>query len=285
MIRGKNAAFGLMAMVPLLFAGSVSGAAELTTAPRSKQEFCTRAKQDPRYFQRLLLSPENQLAYTNSGGLGNAGICWWHSRFTRNATYSAIYRPDLPRPTPEQVDQILKTIKGASGVVEIPGYRNLREFSHAHWDKIHGVLEGWQIQHGVFGFGWLFNNIGASDDAKPAHVESAMNSLYNRVKNKGQVVYQNLQMPGVVAHAWLVIDMEKTSNGYRLMVVDSNYSGVAIHLYRRGQTKMPYGDMYPFTPWVGHTGELDNLVSNVESHCEIPLSASREEALTIESMN
>ncbi|WP_291515606.1 hypothetical protein [Bdellovibrio sp. ArHS] len=239
-------------------------------AATSKAEFCKQAAKNPHYFQSLLLNEENIMAFTNEGGLLNGGVCWWHSRLTRNATYMAIYRPDLPRPSDAEVDKILSKLKSGNSVVEIPGYRNFREFTSDYRTKIQGLLESWQITHGVLGLGFVGGNIGGLEGVDPALIDSIMDRLYERIVKRGQVVYQYLQMPGVVAHAWLVVDMVKTKNGYDLKVVDSNYLNPTTVSYVYGQT-MQYAGWYPFNPYINRTTELWNIVKTVEKYCKIKM--------------
>ena len=62
------------------------------------------------------------------------GVCWWHSQFHRAATYQAYYNPDKPKidlSTKEgqiQMKDLVKDISRFRRPVEIPGYKNLKEF-------------------------------------------------------------------------------------------------------------------------------------------------------------
>ena len=111
------------------------------SASQEEVKFC--AEND---VQKKISNSNNRLSFTNSGGLVNGGVCWWHSRFTRNANYVAVFSPDKAKPhnktmrrpkkparkspikrlpAPGSVKYILKQIKYGK-VVEIPGYKNLR---------------------------------------------------------------------------------------------------------------------------------------------------------------
>lgn len=92
-------------------------------ASQSAAEYCVD-RRDENFMQDLAKNSQNHLAFRNSGGLLNGGVCWWHSRFTRNALYLAIYRPDLPRPNGDQMASIIRDIRNGRTVVTIssPGH-------------------------------------------------------------------------------------------------------------------------------------------------------------------
>ncbi len=66
----------------------------------SKKEFFFLVR-NPVHFKRVILYKNNRLVFDGSGGIRNGGLCWWHSRLTRSATYLTVYQPDLPKPTEE----------------------------------------------------------------------------------------------------------------------------------------------------------------------------------------
>jgi hypothetical protein len=76
----------------------------------------------------LTLGFLNTLDFTNPPGHFNAGLCWWHSRFQRNAFYLATYSPDSPRPNESQAKEIIAKIINGDEVVEIPGFENMNSF-------------------------------------------------------------------------------------------------------------------------------------------------------------
>ena len=82
-----------------------------------------------------------------------------------------------------------------------------------------------------------------------------------------EVVYQKLQMPGVTAHAWLVLGMTQTSNGYRLLVLDSNTYSPDTYYYEKGMTSFGYHGFTNFVPYTGKTKEENKLKSIVAKDC------------------
>ncbi|UXR65890.1 hypothetical protein EZJ49_06465 [Bdellovibrio bacteriovorus] len=216
--------------------------AEAKQAPTNKAEFCAMTTQD---YRDLLMKKENHLAFVNEGGIGGQGVCWWHSMFTRNATYLAIYRPELPRPTRSEARQIIEDISANRGVVDIPGFRNLEEFSAAHRDQIQASLDAGQIVDGGILFGWV-RGVTGNHEVHPQQLENMMNDLYSEVRS-GRVAYQMLQIEGIMAHAWLVVDMERDGDGYILKVLDSNYRDVYKVYYKRGMKQLLDYDSVPYT--------------------------------------
>ena len=213
----------------------------------SREEFCKNAK-NPDYFKTLLFDSENHNSSSNSaGGLGT-GLCWWHSEFQRSATYLAVYRPDLPRPDEAEARALINDIMTKQGVVEIPGFNNFREFSGRYYSLVEKMLTAGEVTTSVFELGFVKGLIGSSGGAD-AKLAREMDDLYDEVVNKKGIAFQVLQMPGVEAHAWIVLDMRKTEAGYDLAFVDSNMSGeVGLYHYRRGEPMRMYlGDFAPHT--------------------------------------
>jgi hypothetical protein len=109
----------------------------------SAESFCADRKNID-FVKDLTLSSNNLMSFTNHGGLANGGVCWWHSRFQRNALYLTLYKPDLPKPNDEETRDIVAAIRAGDAVVEIPGYKNFAEFSKDKEAAIQRELEKWQ---------------------------------------------------------------------------------------------------------------------------------------------
>ncbi|MDG0816822.1 hypothetical protein [Bdellovibrio svalbardensis] len=247
MIQSRTFFYGMTLVVTTLFS-SLLHAAEINKsgsvkAPTSRKEYCTGAS-DVNYFKSLVYSYENRLSFLNSGGIGNGGVCWWHSMFTRNATYVAVYRPDLRRADRQKAVEIIADIVDGRAVVEVPGYHNLYEFSTDYHREIQSALNRWQIGEGI-AFGWL-RGITGRTRVEPGTLKVMMDELYQEVK-RGHVTYQKLQIPGIMAHAWLVVDMNKTLMGYDLEVIDSNYRDIRTIHYQKGMTHLNEYNSVPYT--------------------------------------
>jgi hypothetical protein len=192
-------------------------------------------------------------------------VCWWHSRFTRNAAYIVRFRPDLVAPTAAEAKKIIKDIRNAKKIVEVPGFANLYDFSRSHDELILRELEAWQRKDGFVNQQWVAGLSGSSN-IKPEALERRMDELFARVQ-MGEVVYQKLQMPGITAHAWLVLGMTQTSNGYRLLVLDSNTYSPDTYYYEKGMTSFGYHGFTNFVPYTGKTKEENKMKSIVAKDC------------------
>ena len=232
-------------------------------------------------LQEKIKSYDNSMAFSNYGGLANGGVCWWHSRWHRNATYLAYFSPDKPKPEFDfkserkehdaeglSIKEIIKKIKGGDRVVEIPGYRNLREFTAENSRLIQQTLEGWQKEDGFLNQKWVFG-LFREKSIKPQKLQRQMEKLYNYIQ-EGDIVYQMLQLEGITAHAWLVAGMEQTANGYELHVIDSNFPAqVQRATYTIGDSYVrgtwQYGN---FAPHTGNKGEERGLKKARRKFCE-----------------
>lgn len=228
------------------------------------------------FFQKRLREEQgNRLAFRNLPGPAERGLCWWHSRLTRSALYLAVFRPDQEqKPDADQVEEILNHLMDRDQVVEIPGYSNLWDFSKDHLPEIESALSGWSlwdtlnlnIRNAFIGNIW----------EKPQRLSQLMDKLYHEVKVNGRVVFQTLQLPGISAHSWLVVDMDPTPKGYQFKVVDSNYLDVQVWEYERGQTQFNYSftEFLPvegrFVPYINRDwyDEETQIISVLKSRCQ-----------------
>jgi hypothetical protein len=236
-----------------------------------------------------LTQESNRLSFLNSGGLANGGVCWWHSRFLRNATYLAYFDPEksIPEdayvwktvpnpggkgsrrdrvPAPGSIKDILQKIKAGRDVVEVPGFANLADFSRHFQDEIQDLLNQWQIEDGFIYQQWV-RGLSGSVVVAPEHLAKIMDELHARVSD-GEIVYQKLQIEGVTAHAWLVIGSQKTNSGYRIDVIDSNYHSPQTYTYSRGDTSLNHYWYGAFTPYIEQTGEEARLLRIRNKVCD-----------------
>jgi hypothetical protein len=228
------------------------------------RSFCDSRMSDSHSVQNIISNSDNQLYFRNQGGMFGGGVCWWHSRFTRSAAYLAIFDPSLPKPSDEEAKKIISRLRDRKGITLIPGFSNLRDFSLSYRDSIQSKLNDWQRSDGILKASWV-KGLSGSSDVDPTKLEKTMDELYDRV-SKGEVVYQMLQMPGVIAHAWLVSGMEKTDDGYKLQIIDSNI-GNDEYTYRKGMTQFNYMGYYHFVPYTGQQGEEKKLMSKMTEFC------------------
>lgn len=244
----------LLAMIALI--GIVASTQAASTAT-SKSEFCQNNKRQF-HHRNLLLEMESRIAFRNQGGFFGGGTCWWHSRFTRNAAYLTIFRPELERPSKEDTYKIIHKIRLGKEVVTVPGYTDLFEFTYANEELVQKQLNAWQRHDSLVNMGWLQGLIGGTKNS-PKKFKKKMDKLYKRVVD-GDIVYQVLQLKGVLAHAWLVVDMEKTEKGYDLAVVDSNYPmSTNLYQFEEGMESFDYDGWGSFIPYTYKKSELKRI--------------------------
>ncbi len=199
----------------------------------------------------------NLLGFTNTGGLLGKGVCWWHSRFQRNALYLAYFQPELPRPGPAELRRILGNLMNAKAVTAIPGYSNLREFSIDHRAEIQRTLERRQLFEGLFLFAWV-NGLTGSSRVGPCRMKALMDHL--QTESAKGLVYAKFQTPGLDAHSILVTGMERLpEGGCSVRYLDSNSTGERSLLYRVGYSCITLASGMTGVPYVQRSGELRRI--------------------------
>lgn len=234
-------------------------------ADQSVQQYC--ASRQPNQIKQLALYPFMRMGFQNEGGLINGGVCWWHARFQRNALYVTAYSPAKRMPTLEEARAIISAIREAKTIVEIPGFANFFDFSSHFRAEIQRELEKWQKGDGFIRMAWI-KGLAGKVEVAPEKLKNAMDELFQEVEVKGNISYQKLQIQGVKAHAWLVTKMERLPDGYRLVVIDSNFPDEnQVYDYRFGQTSL-YSNYYGnFTPYLENKGEVDKLKQVIAKVC------------------
>ncbi len=198
-------------------------AVEAGRAPRSRAQFCALAT-NPENFRVLAEDPRNHMAFSNRGGLFSRGVCWWHSLYQRAAWYLTVYRPDLPKPTPEKAKFLVHQIARGKEVVEIPGYDNFFDFSLDHEKQIQAKLEQWQIVDGLLKFAWL-NGILAPVRLPPHELRKRMATLADKVNSAHGIQWVMWQLPGVASHSTLFLRTRIDPAGSTSDVIDGNFPG------------------------------------------------------------
>jgi hypothetical protein len=213
----------------------------------------------------LLINPENRLSFRNGGGLFNGGVCWWHSRFERASAYLIEFRPDLPKVSTNELNKKLLNLTMMKRTI-IPGFKSLEEMSSENKDLIQKILNLWQVRDGFINQAWIKGVQGKThldSDKLKNHME---NIFYTFQKDK-KPYFLMLQLPSVVAHAFLLMDMVKTENGYQLFVIDSNAPGKIITQdYIEGTTSLFYKKS-PYVPYLGFAQDFTKIQSELSNFC------------------
>ena len=276
----------LTGLALLMFSTVSFAAAEMSRADKS--EFCSN-RLDGTKVSEHLRKRENLFNHANEGGLFGlqTGVCWWHSRLQRRMTYLADFRPDLPKPSEKEVKKILRKIKRGKKVITVPGYKNLAEFSDDHAPLIQKSLNAWIFGDSFLRQQWV-NGLKGKTTLSPEKMKVHLEKMYEDFQEAGGPVVQMLQMPGVMAHAWILNDMVRVSpTEYQIEVIDSNAPNITskYSLYTNQTSMLPIGrvkdtskglnnnsfpafDYYDnFIAYTKYDGELRKLQKAVENFC------------------
>lgn len=237
------------------------------------QRFCSISRNQG-FASALLSESLHRLDFLNQGGFFGGGVCWWHARFTRNATYLARFNPNLPADDVNETKRIISKLRKADGIVEVNGYKDLQSFSRINEKYIQSELEKWQRIDGLLRQQWIVGLWGRRK--LPAQkLKARMDHLYDYVKLEGRVAYLKLQLKGIAAHSWLVIDMKKLTDGYELKIIDSNFRYPISHRYTTGERSL-YTDVYgSFIPYLSKKKEHEEIVKLRKSFCQAKLVSQK----------
>lgn len=236
--------------------------------PQDKNLFCERFVNKTKLMD-LSLEMQNRLSFKNSGGLINGGVCWWHSRFQRNLLYLSLFDSNLPMVSKNEYRQIIKDIRKGEKIITIPGFKNVNDFSRELNGEIQKELENWQLYDGLVLGGWL-EGIKGDTKVSSNELELSMNTLYLYFNNGEKIPYLKLQIKGITSHAWLISHIEKTSNGYTLRLIDSNYpQRTSYYQYTIGDESFHDTDWGNFVPYLRFTNEEKRLSNISKKYCGI----------------
>lgn len=269
-MKGNLFQFALVGLLLAATTRAEAPALPLIHAPQSKIELCRRYGEARRAeFPRSLENAENQLAFRNEGGLRNGGVCWWHSRFTRAATYLAYYSPDKAIPSRAEAKKIISDLARQKTIVEIPGFRNLYEFSVLYQKEIQDELEAWQMRNAVRGAMRTINPLRRTSRTTDSRQDKTIQEAKWLLSDWKTIPYMLLQFPGIVAHAWLIVKIDpvyETLLGslsyvkeYILHVIDSNAPGKVLKVpYTVGDNAITFGGER-FAIYHDYVDDLDRI--------------------------
>jgi hypothetical protein len=264
----------------------------ISSSMADKSKFC-EDRADKNSIAALMRKKENLLTYENQSGLFGleTGVCWWHSRLQRRLSYLGNFRPDLPKPSDREVKRILAKIKRGKKVVTIPGFKNLQEFSNAHELQIKRTLNAWMFGDSFLRQKWV-SGLKGKTNLTPEKMKPYLEKVYSQFQESEGPLVQVLQMPGVMAHAWIINDMKKLNDTeYSLEIIDSNNPNkVTKYIVSSDQTNFAplrkfngYADtgyLDYYGDFVGYTyfnRELKNIKKAVTKFCKNEAEDSEEE--------
>lgn len=239
----------------------------ILSAPVFSQErnFCERNRQD---ILSIMQEPTARIAFKNTGGLINGGVCWWHSRLQRSSFFLVRYAPANPRPNPKQLNEILLGLRNMDRVVTIPGHADFQSFTRTYQKQIQRMLNDWQVIDGLYHFQWLRGISGKPALPAPRMIDR-MNAVYDAYKNSPAAMWIMAQMEGITSHSFLVVHMEKVNGGYDLDLIDSNHPMEVVKVsYQEGdQSLRTNKSSTPFVPYVGFQEDFRRISKGLVGHC------------------
>lgn len=250
-----------MKIIPFL----AIGLATTAFADSVQDSFCVRAQSED--LIQTITQSENRIAFNNAGGIFNSGVCWWHSRLQRAATYLTVFRPEGIKPTTsQQARKILNRIKSLKEVVEIPGYRNFHEFTEAWKRTTQKFLNAWQIEDALLHRAWVRGLQGSPrEDAEK--LQAVMMKLQDQVNKQNRITFLKLQLKGIAAHAWLVYSVEEITLGLRLGIIDSNTQKIVSYDYFWGDRSFQTSKYGSFMPYLEQTEDFKLMNNSVARYC------------------
>lgn len=235
------------------------------SSAQSRQQFCSQ-KLQPGYFNQLAYEPQHHMAFGNTGGIHNKGVCWWHALYQRAALYLTVYRPELPRPTYEQARVLVRRIAVGEQIVEIPGYSNFYQFSKAWQPFIQDMLEEWQMVDGFLKFAWI-EGLKGNHIIPPTDLAKEMELIYNATQNESDIQWIMLQIQGISSHGVLSVEVIRHPAGAQMEVMDNNFVGqikAFIYLKGAGTLQTLYGNV---APYLGRQKDLRKFKKAADSYC------------------
>jgi hypothetical protein len=211
---------------------------------------------------------ENRLDFSNDGGLFGGGVCWWHSRFERAAVYLAEFQPSLKKPTSSDLRNILLNITYMK-TVKIPGYRNLQHLSSSSENEeiIQNILNNWQLRDGLIRQAWI-KGLSGYPRMEASKLKIHMREIFRTFNQQKKPHFLMLQLPGLVAHSFLLIGMREVSKGYELLMLDPNSPGrLEYYDYHYDSTSMKYKGE-DFIPYLGFVSDFRAISQSVDKICK-----------------
>ena len=148
------------------------------------------------------------------------GICWWHSRFQRNAAYLVQFNPSAPKPTKAEAKEIAKRIIDGKSVVIIPGYSELRLFTVHYTDELLSVIKGWMAKDTFLSMRWT-NGLKGEASLPVQEMQNHLHELQKSFHEADGLLFLTLQVKGIAAHSWLLTSIEQTTEGWNISIIDS----------------------------------------------------------------
>lgn len=256
-------------------------------AQTGKEAFC-QEHANLKSIETKMQHYENMLGFGNSSGFlsMNTGVCWWHSRFQRNASYLVQMEPGLPAPTEKEAKAIIKKIISGKEVVIVPGFKNLRMFTIKYSKQITNSLTKWMNTDFLVKQDWT-RILKGTGVMSVGDFQEHMKQLNQSFIESDGIVFLMLQFDGPIKHAWLLTNMEKAVNGWDLSIVDSESPMYVYNIfiaddassiipeYKYEKNKKFFNELgsryirYTAVPYVYQQPELKRIKNVMKEYCNM----------------
>jgi hypothetical protein len=241
------------------------------SSSQNKKDFCALTRED--FIAQFQTSGE-RLAFPNPAGYLDIGLCWWDAMFQRSSVYLTVFRPDLPSPTDVTAKQIISDIIHARKVIEIPGFKNMFDFSTQYQAFITHALSDWQLEDGFIKQKWIIDLIG-TDKTSGQNLGAHMDQIYQSFMTTKTVPFVRIKLGRVVSHALLFLGMTPLPNngGYQLEILDVNYPDQTMSAtYDRGTDwlSLPNEDISQAVPYLAFESQTTHFEEAIQAYCAAP---------------
>jgi len=265
---------GIIVAIIITIFSSVVHASSINPQRRFCKQFSTPSSKTE--FINSLLKSENRLSFLNQGGEFNIGVCWWHSRFQRAASYLAYYEPEKNKPSEEEVEEIINAIIYQKRVVSIPGFSSLSEFSKAHEKQIQSALESWQIRDSLTGaLARSLNPLRPSYKSYTKDIVHTFYRLHQLINDEKVIPFVIEQNTGATAHAYLIVKAQMLGKNVvdqeiELTLIDSNsfiLSTVRISKYNYDRIEYQNIKFEGFAIYIDYSRDLTKIERAIKQFC------------------
>ena len=245
--------------------------------PVDRRKFCMRTPEQvatdiAACNAGLMSGMNNLLGFINPKGQFQTGLCWFHSRYQRSASYLANFVPcpamsKCVKPDDNEVRAIVHALAidpglGKSHVVTIRGFANLEEFSKKYEKLITAEEQALaytsvDLLHNVVQPDALTRLGNSSAWGSAADTRDAMDKLYDRMRTRPQIIFQRLKKDDygpATEHSLLITGMTPITAepqagnplaatrivGYEVHAIDPNSRYPVTLTYKNGDTALEY---------------------------------------------
>jgi len=216
-----------------------------TALAESKAKYCKEITSLEGRQERINRVLDFQVDPAITGGIMDAGLCWWKSRLNRSALYLTRYSPEKAKPTRGEAEKILENLVSFSHTVEIPGFKSFHEFTQEYPDLVKEALEAWQIHDAIPGAMRTLNPLRPTFYLKNKNQFRDVAIMERMLNQYGSLPYVLVQIKGLTAHSWLIKKIAPVLSkniftgkpyisAYKMTIIDVNERSEVIATVKQG---------------------------------------------------